>query len=422
MKVFWSWQSDTPGKTGRHFIRQVLSDAIATLKEPEEVEEPSERDAKDALHLDHDRLGVSGSPRLLETILKKIDASAVFVGDVTPVSVIPGTKTRGNVRREKRNMNPNVAIELGYAFKTVTEQNVLMVLNTYYGGREFLPFDIAGNAGPLMFNLPPNANASRLKAEAASLKGQLITALRAFIKPAAAPSPTFVATPHRSTRAVFFDLGEVLASFGEERDRENYSFDTDKGCYMRIAPRTLRPKPFSKVELNQAAGGLLFDSFSNDGSGLVTINKYGMTAVEPLSRAQGTLASCTQLFQNGEIWSFAPWIMRDRGLGKLIPQGGLERVVRRAIPRLLQIEAALGLQPPYQLELGAVGIAGFQIAVDNLPDTNLGPIYDDEFSEQVILNAVDEASLVSALVRLFQASCEISGYPRPPTINGFPPN
>ena len=24
MKIFWSWQSDTPGKTGRHFVRDAL--------------------------------------------------------------------------------------------------------------------------------------------------------------------------------------------------------------------------------------------------------------------------------------------------------------------------------------------------------------------------------------------------------------
>ena len=59
MKVFWSWQSDTPGKIGRHFVRDALAAAIEVLKQPEDVEEPVERDTREALHLDHDRKGVS---------------------------------------------------------------------------------------------------------------------------------------------------------------------------------------------------------------------------------------------------------------------------------------------------------------------------------------------------------------------------
>jgi len=36
MKVFWSWQSDSPGKIGRHFVRDVLEEAIKELKETPE--------------------------------------------------------------------------------------------------------------------------------------------------------------------------------------------------------------------------------------------------------------------------------------------------------------------------------------------------------------------------------------------------
>jgi hypothetical protein len=32
MKIFWSWQSDTPGKTGRYFVRDALLEAIRVLK------------------------------------------------------------------------------------------------------------------------------------------------------------------------------------------------------------------------------------------------------------------------------------------------------------------------------------------------------------------------------------------------------
>lgn len=52
MKVFWSWQSDTPGKIGRHFVREALSKAIAELKIEIELDEPAGRDSRIDLHLD----------------------------------------------------------------------------------------------------------------------------------------------------------------------------------------------------------------------------------------------------------------------------------------------------------------------------------------------------------------------------------
>src|SRR5271154_1737875 len=96
MKIFWSWQSDTPGKIGRHFVREALSDAIEVLKQPNDIEEPIEREVREKLHLDHDREGVSGSPDLAPTILGKIDQATAVIADVTIVGeVTAGRNKRG---------------------------------------------------------------------------------------------------------------------------------------------------------------------------------------------------------------------------------------------------------------------------------------------------------------------------------------
>jgi hypothetical protein len=78
MKVFWSWQSDTPGKTGRHFIRDALKAAIKKLKDADDVIEPTEREIRSELHIDHDRSGVPGSPDLVGVILEKIEQPTVW--------------------------------------------------------------------------------------------------------------------------------------------------------------------------------------------------------------------------------------------------------------------------------------------------------------------------------------------------------
>jgi hypothetical protein len=115
MKIFWSWQSDTPGKVGRHFVRGALAEAIEVLRQPNEIEEPSEREAREALHLDHDRQGVSGSPDLAPTIFRKIEQAAVFVADVTLVGETTPVGEKAEGRAAKKLINSNLAIEYGYA-------------------------------------------------------------------------------------------------------------------------------------------------------------------------------------------------------------------------------------------------------------------------------------------------------------------
>jgi hypothetical protein len=135
MKIFWSWQSDTPGKTGRHLVRDALLEAVEKLKIDVGIDEPAPRD----LHVDFDRKGVPGSPDLARTIFDKIRSTSIMVADVTPIATIENC---GSSSSGKRVMNPNVAIELGYGLHSLSDSNVLMVLNTYYGGPEKLPFDL----------------------------------------------------------------------------------------------------------------------------------------------------------------------------------------------------------------------------------------------------------------------------------------
>lgn len=40
MKIFWSWQSDHPGAVSRHFVREALELAVASLNQELAIEEP----------------------------------------------------------------------------------------------------------------------------------------------------------------------------------------------------------------------------------------------------------------------------------------------------------------------------------------------------------------------------------------------
>src|SRR5271166_3316347 len=177
MKVFWSWQSDTPGKIGRHFIRDALNAAIEQLKQTPDVQEPTERETRSAMHLDQDRKGISGSPDLARVILEKIEQSAVFVADVTPVGETSNEKQR---TQPKKLINPNVAIELGYALHALSDRALLMVMNDQYGSRADLPFDLQSKAGPIMFSLPPDADKTKIIAASRQFTTWLVDALEPY--------------------------------------------------------------------------------------------------------------------------------------------------------------------------------------------------------------------------------------------------
>lgn len=217
MKVFWSWQSDTPGNIGRFFVRDALRDAIERLRAEPDIEEPERTETREALHLDSDRQGVSGSPDLAALIMEKIAASTVVVADVTPVGATPGVVNgRGEqVGVPKKLMNSNVAIELGYALHALSDRRILMVCNSHYGDRADLPFDLAHKAGPVFYRLAPGANRQEIAATKRTLTGEFVTRLRDYLNAAATSLvPQFQATPSTYIPAAYFTVGATLATIG----------------------------------------------------------------------------------------------------------------------------------------------------------------------------------------------------------------
>jgi hypothetical protein len=167
MKIFWSWQSDTLGKTGRHLVRDALKEAIERLKQATDVEEPG----REELHLDQDIEGITGSPDLARTIFDKINNSDVVIADVTLVD------------SAKSLINSNVALELGYAFHAVTDSKVILVFNRYYGQHENLPFDLRHKGGAVVFDLAPDAGREEINTSKRLLTDRFVAAIRPLLQP-----------------------------------------------------------------------------------------------------------------------------------------------------------------------------------------------------------------------------------------------
>lgn len=185
MKIFWSWQSDTHQPSGRYFVRDVLTSLAKDLNGidgAEEAERPS-RDEEDnsqddgRVVIDHDTLGVGGSPRIADTILRKIRDAAVFVADVTPVGNTPGGK---------KLPNPNVMIELGYALRVIGLERIVLVMNRAEGAAlKSLPFDLRHWRAPVTYSLARDAIDERMAEVARQLKEDLRVVIEPGLKTAA---------------------------------------------------------------------------------------------------------------------------------------------------------------------------------------------------------------------------------------------
>lgn len=147
--IFFSWQSDRPPKSGRRFVEEALKKAIEGIQSDTTFDE-AVRD--EGISFDKDTQDVPGAPPIVETILKKIEAAAIFVPDVTYVGVS---------ENNRKIPNPNVLLEYGWALHCMSHARVIPVMNAAYGAEpESLPFDLRHMRAPISYNLPRGADAT----------------------------------------------------------------------------------------------------------------------------------------------------------------------------------------------------------------------------------------------------------------------
>ena len=160
--VFYSWQSDTESKFNRSFIKKCLEDAVKILNHNWLLE--------DAVRIDQDTKGVPGVPDIANTIFIKIELSDVFLADLTIITKSPSGK---NIP------NPNVLIELGYALKSIGSDNVIIIMNEYFGSpKDGLPFDLSHKRWPIVYNCSASSSPDELKEQKANLTSALSKAMK----------------------------------------------------------------------------------------------------------------------------------------------------------------------------------------------------------------------------------------------------
>jgi len=221
-KIFYAWQSDTPKGHNDVIIKLAIKKALEEIYSDINTHGGIEASPRPPT-LDHDTKDVSGSPNIIQTILRKIDACDIFIGDVTFVgrTYIPESDAESESKsptptsrpQEKESWkkvkylpNPNVVYELGYAMASKGPSRVIMVMNEAYGSRDEQIFDLAQHRHPICYSLASNNRNQKRKARH-ELANRLKNAILGCLKE---PKPSL---PHNITIEFYDEAQDSLSQF-----------------------------------------------------------------------------------------------------------------------------------------------------------------------------------------------------------------
>ncbi len=418
MKIFWAWQFDLPGKIARHFIRNALETAIAQVNQTDEIDEPDEAFQDGRLQLDYGRKNLKGSPDLAIEILKKIDAATVFVGDVTPVGRGAPHKTDEGVEFEgKLLMNPNVAIELGYALKALGTDHVLMIMNSHYGKRADMPFDLGGKGGPIMYNLPPDATPKQIDVEKRKLVAVLVDALKEYVpKPVIVP---FEGMKPKIGQGIYFDDGEILGEDKGSPEKTKWVMPFRKIFWLRLTPSTPLPHPLP-VDLLTGSVGRFGPFGIPQGDERVRVNNYGVCYFTPAG-STNNIDAIVQYTRDGEIWGINADYLRQGEMGQhqLVLTLPIENILITELTLFMRFMREVSQVPlPINVECGLEGIAGHQIAHNGYTLGKAPVMHRDILQHSGVLRSFDQSEQDAFLMQFFNKLNENSGVSRPKGLYG----
>lgn len=150
--VFYAWQSDHPGGQCRYLIAEALDAAAASISGDSSV--PFQ------VRVDQDTQGVPGLCDIPATILAKIEKCDALVADLTYVAM-------SAAKTPRYCSNPNVLFEVGFAFRAITPERLILVMNERHGPVTDQIFDLDHRRHPIRYTYPGNGSRNKVVAKLA---------------------------------------------------------------------------------------------------------------------------------------------------------------------------------------------------------------------------------------------------------------
>jgi hypothetical protein len=357
--IFYSWQSDRDPKTTRYFIREALDLAVRRLAREMDVEE--------VLRVDQDTQGVPGHPEIFRTICEKIESCAIFVADLTYVGM---TEIGDSIP------NPNVAIELGYALKSIGPDRYIAVMNTEYGGPENLPFDLKHRRWPIPYHLPPNSPVEERNSRRQELVNQFAGAIRSIIESGvqntSASLEQVVVTPSTTSPAIYYDETKPFAIRDDEKGVELRVLRGAK-MYLRLIP-TQPAEELSTADASDIARISNLEPMrdAHTPTGITWVrNQYGAAAVA-MNWETGEVFTLSQLLKRTrEIWGVDALTINEEHCKEwskvefgYFPCSSVEKTFDASLTHYIRVaKDHLSLLLPLRFIVGVDGVTGFKMAL-----------------------------------------------------------
>ena len=333
----------------------------------------------------------------------------------------------------KKLMNSNVAIELGYALHTITDRRLIMVMNAHFGARGDLPFDLQHKAGPIFYDLAPDAAKDQITSARKQLAGDLKVALREMLPTIITqPSNAFQETaPLSLNPARYFAAGQPLVTrtggpYGGAP--QSFTVADTPTLYLRIVPtkQTALLKRADAYNVIRQGPNQLEPFYGNRSGSSFEPNEFGAIAFDA-NYDKGEILSAAQLFLNREIWAFntislSPELARMLGKRNGIPTLAVEFTFAFFLPTYVRFMVEkLGVAPPYRIEGGAFGVKDYVIFMpSNYVEQEWGPIHDKYVRWAGVLKDLEAKDIDAALLGIFEPFFDAGACTRPKKLYGFP--
>jgi hypothetical protein len=204
----------------------------------------------------------------------------------------------------------------------------------------------------------------------------------------------------------------VLARVGVKGvDEIEYTFAEARAFYLRLIPTTARRERLKYSELSELVRQRRLDTLLRER--YVTVgdrNRFGAITYEPHGKSS-TPRAFSQALPSGELWAVTTEFFAHRDGGLLIPTVNVENICGRVLDNFCSVAAdVFGMTPPYQIELGAIGLSGAVLGINRYGMSE--PIYDNQIKFRRVLNDASPDARQTLIGAFLDALFDLAGEDR----------
>ncbi|MGH1404141.1 MAG: toll/interleukin-1 receptor domain-containing protein [Alphaproteobacteria bacterium] len=237
------------------------------------------------------------------------------------------------------------------------------------------------------------------------------------------PVTDFRETPSTKLKCFYFEEEEALGQVGDPDldDNTDCAYTEEKAFYLRLIPSQKQEKPLPVTSLFEAVGSGKLFPFQSGAHFFYSRNKYGSIAFDIRNDGENTLKNSAQAFRNGEIWAINVTHIINHEGKVVVRTKLLEDIYIKSLPNYINFARSMGVEPPYTVEAGAIGLNQAYLGIPKDYDDGLrGPIHENELIFRRVIEEASEAEIQQFLLDFFEELFDLSGYRRPENFNNFP--